>query len=663
MRILVALFLAGMLCASDKRGVTPEDYFLFANVADPQISPDGRLVAYTITHVDAEQNRRNSEIWLVPFDGSAAPRQLTSSIGATSPRWSPDGKALAFLGGRPAQVQLLPMDGGEARRITSLKNGVTAFAWSPDGTRLVCVSRTGPAPAERSTDTRHYLASYYKFNGRSFFDPLRSHLWVVSAHGGDARQITSGDQRNDLDPQWSPDGARVAFASERTDTEPGAVDEIRTVSASGGEMKQIADRHEGDRSPRWSPDGKWIAYLAASKEDESQAIWIAGAEGGVSRQAARRLDYVPASLSWRDDGGALLFVSGWKGEQHLFSLDVRTGDVKAVTAGARYVTAPAIHYPSSRMVYTANDIRQLDELYASALDGSAERRLTHTNDDLLGRLELPEIERLPYKSADGWQVDGFFMKPVGWQEGRKYPMVLSIHGGPAGQYGMGWYHEFQVYTSRGWAVFFANPRGSTGYGVEFQRGVKMEWGGKAYQDLMNGVDAALAKYPWIDRERLGVTGGSYGGFMTNWIVSHTDRFKAAVTLRSISNFISDDGTRDGAYGHKRDFGGDIFENYEFYWRSSPLRYAKEVKTPILILHSDDDQRVPLEQGEQWFRALQHFHVPSEFVIFPRENHDLTRNGEPKHLVESLKWQVYWFDRYLNGNSRAVPPDAPLAQPK
>jgi dipeptidyl aminopeptidase/acylaminoacyl peptidase len=237
-------------------------------------------------------------------------------------------------------------------------------------------------------------------------------------------------------------------------------------------------------------------------------------------------------------------------------------------------------------------------------------------------------------------------------------MVLSIHGGPAGQYGIGWYHEHQVYASRGWAVFFANPRGSTGYGTEFQRGVKMEWGGKAYDDLMRGVDTALARYPWIDSERLGVTGGSYGGFMTNWIVSHTNRFKAAVTLRSISNFISDDGTRDGAYGHQRDFGGDIFENYDFYWKSSPLAYAKNVKTPTLILHSDDDQRVPLEQGEQWFRALQHFHVPSEFVIFPRENHDLTRNGEPKHLVESLKWQVYWFDRYLNGNTKAVAPDAP-----
>jgi dipeptidyl aminopeptidase/acylaminoacyl peptidase len=186
----------------------------------------------------------------------------------------------------------------------------------------------------------------------------------------------------------------------------------------------------------------------------------------------------------------------------------------------------------------------------------------------------------------------------------------------------------------------------------------MNWGGKDYVDIMNGVDAVLAKYPWIDRDRLGVTGGSYGGFMTNWIVSHTNRFKAAVTLRSISNFISDDGTRDGAYGHADDFTGDIFDKFDLYWNASPLKYVKNVKTPTLVLHSDNDFRVPIEQGEQWFRALQHFGVPSEIVFFPRENHNLTRTGEPRHLVESINWQVYWFERYINGNASALPPDAP-----
>jgi dipeptidyl aminopeptidase/acylaminoacyl peptidase len=333
-------------------------------------------------------------------------------------------------------------------------------------------------------------------------------------------------------------------------------------------------------------------------------------------------------------------------------MDVETGRVTALTSGARSVRALSTG-PNGTLAYLANDFEHLDDIYFR--DRSGERALTHLNAALWSNLALAKVERMPYRAADGLEIDGFLVKPVGWQEGRKYPLIVSIHGGPAGMYGVDWYHEFQVYAARGWGVFFCNPRGSTGYGRKFQRAVAMEWGGKAYSDIMTGLDEALRRNAWIDGDRLGVTGGSYGGFMTNWIVSHTNRFKAAVTLRSISNFVSDDGTRDGAYGHERDFGGDLFQNYDFYWQSSPLKYVRNVKTPTLVLHSDNDYRVPLEQGEQWFRALQHFGVPSEFVIFPRENHNLTRTGEPRHLVESLQWQCYWFERYLDGNAAAKRP--------
>ena len=329
-----------------------------------------------------------------------------------------------------------------------------------------------------------------------------------------------------------------------------------------------------------------------------------------------------------------------------------------MTSGDRTVHFADVGDAVNRLVYAVNDPTHLDDLYLSDLGGRNEKPLTHLNADLWKQLRLVPVERLPFKSADGWDIDGFFMKPNGWEAGKKYPMILTIHGGPAGQYGFDWYHEFQVYASQGYAVFFTNPRGSTGYGEKFERGIELNWGGKDYVDVMSGVDAALAKYPWIDRDKLGVTGGSYGGFMTNWIVGHTNRFKAAVTLRSISNFISDDGTRDGAYGHADDFTGDIFEKFDLYWNASPLKYVKNVKTPTLVLHSDNDFRVPIEQGEQWFRALQHFGVPSEIVFFPRENHNLTRTGEPKHLVESINWQLYWFDRYINGNASAKAPEAP-----
>ena len=233
------------------------------------------------------------------------------------------------------------------------------------------------------------------------------------------------------------------------------------------------------------------------------------------------------------------------------------------------------------MVYLVNDFTHMDDVYSSPSIRCDERKLSNHNAALWSTLALSPVQRMTYKGADGWPVDGFLVKPLNWQPGRTYPLVLSIHGGPAGQYGVDWFHEFQVYAAHGWAVFFTNPRGSTGYGRAFQRGIENEWGGKDYVDIMNGLDAAIAANPWIDTTKIGVTGGSYGGYMTNWIVGHTNRFKAAVTLRSISNFISDDGTRDGAYGHAGDFGGDIFQKYDLYWDRSPLKYVQNVTTPIL----------------------------------------------------------------------------------
>jgi dipeptidyl aminopeptidase/acylaminoacyl peptidase len=712
------------------RGITAEDYYAFEFVGDPRLSPDGRWVAYVVTTVDQKQNRRLSQIWLAAADGSRPPRQFTSSPqSSNSPRWSPDGRTLAFISTRPdggtqtgasspsttatpspsaspssssspepqttgtqtpastpaqtgtattpgvpsalqtaagdatprSQIWLLSLEGGEARRVTNLRNGVGNFEWSPDGTRFVLTSRTGPSDTKPpSSDVRHYKHTSYKFNDTGWFDDKRSHVWVVDVQTGAARQITSGEDWNDSDPRWSPDGTRVAFVSDRTGK---AFDESRNtdvwvVSAEGGALTKISDHEEEDSSPRWSPDGKSIAFVGRLRPRDHSKIFVAPSTGGQpSRNVAPSLDLIPSNLSWGEAGRALYFETGVKGETHLFRVDARDGRVRQVTKGARSVRSIDFSDDGRRMVYAANDFEHLDDLYTADPDGSNERRLTSLNARLWSQFRLASVERMTYKGADGWDVDGFLVKPVGWREGQKYPLVLSIHGGPAGQYGVDWFHEFQVYAARGWAVFYTNPRGSTGYGQKFERGIEGEWGRNDYTDVMNGVEEILRRNPWIDRERLGVTGGSYGGYLTNWIVGHTNMFKAAVTLRSVVNFVSDEGTRDGAYGHKDDFGGDLFEKFDLYWERSPLKYAANVKTPILILHSENDYRVPLEQGEQWFRALRHFGVNAEFVIFPRENHNLTRTGEPKHLVESLNWQLYWFDRYLDGKTNAVPPDA------
>jgi len=667
--------------AQSPRGITPEDYFAFEFISDPNISPDGKLVAYVVTKIDRAQNRRNSSIWMVATDGSRGPWQFTTAPqNSNSPRWSPDGKSVAFLSSRPestaptsssaeqprSQVWLLSMAGGEAKRVTNLKNGASSFRWSPDGARLVVVSRIGPSDsrtgeAKDRSDVRHYKNSTYKFNDSGWFDDRRTHLWVVDVNSGNGKQITEGDDWNDSDPQWSPDGKRIAFVSNRTgkEYEENRNSDVWIVNADGsGTLTKISDHEESDNQPRWSPDGKSIAFTGEVHERDHPKIWLAPSSGGTaSVLAANNLDLIPGQLEWSGDGKSIYFETGVKGEIHLFRVDVPTKTVTQVTSGPRAVRNVDFNFTGGKMVYLANDFKHLDDLYISDLNGKNERKLTNLNEALWKQIQFADVERFTYKSADDWDIDGFFVKPIGWQPDRKYPLVVSIHGGPAGQYGVDWYHEFQVYAAKGYAVLFTNPRGSTGYGQKFERGIVNEWGGKDYLDIMNGLDAALKKYPWIDQDRMGVTGGSYGGYMTNWIVGHTNRFKAAVTLRSVVNFISDDGTRDGAYGHSSDFGGDIFQKFDLYWDRSPLKYAASVKTPTLILHSDNDFRVPIEQGEQWFRALKHFGVTTEIVMFPRENHNLTRTGEPKHLVESLNWQLYWFDRFLNGNDKAVPPDA------
>ena len=473
--------------AESKRGVTPEDYLSFKFVGDPHISPDGKVVAYVLTTIDQKKNKRESSVWLVPLDGSAAPRRLSAEgFSSNSPRWSPDGKTLAILSARASdapggetpksQIYLLSIEGGgEAIAVTKLKNGVQSYQWSPEGSRIVVVSTSGPtdgvAAADRKSDVRHYAHIQYKFNDTGWFDDKRRHLWVVSVPGGEAKQITDGQDWNDTDPQWSPDGTRLAFVSDRTGK---AFDnshntDVWVIPAAGGTLTKISDHAFEDENPRWSPDGKQILFTGQTAVHQFPKLYVADSSGGAASQLALKdFDNVLGEIHWLAPG-SVFFAAGVKGETHIFRADPVARTFTSVTSGPRGIHAFDVNQSTGKIVDLANDFEHLDDLYVSSLDGSGERQLTHVNSELWAQLELQPVERLEYKSTDGWAVEGFFVKPLGWQAGKKYPMVLVIHGGPEGMFGVDWYHEFQVYAAKGWAVFFCNPRGSTGYGEKFEQ--------------------------------------------------------------------------------------------------------------------------------------------------------------------------------------------------
>jgi dipeptidyl aminopeptidase/acylaminoacyl peptidase len=642
---------------SGSRALTLDDYYRVATVADPHLSPDGRSVAYVVSRIDQGHSRKSSVIWIAPADASAEPRQITYEANSTHPRWSPDGSMLAFLSSRSAaaegragnQVWTLAMHGGEARRVTKLKNGVNDFEWSPDGRRMVLVAKSGPDSPRDKGDERVYLNPWYKSDGSGFFDDQRPHIWVVDVASGVATQLTKGDARDDNSPRWSPDGTCIVFVARRLDGQYRTNEDVWTVPAAGGEMRRVSDLTSRIAKPAWSHDGRFIAYIA-SGENEVPKLWVAPATGGKSELAAAAFTY-PEEVEWTGDGRAILALAPWRGSSILYRVDLRVYKASPVTKADRWVTAVDINEHAERMTYLAGDATHSADVYCAEANGSGERQLTHLNRELWSEVEMQPMERVEFKGADGWDVEGLLMPPRGRQPGVKYPMILSIHGGPNGMSGMNWSHEFQMYAARGYAVFTANPRGSSGYGEKFQRGVEKEWGGKAYQDIMAGVDEVIRRNSWIDGNRLAVRGQSYGGFMTNWIVSHNDRFRAAATLSGISDFISDEGVRDGFYGHDYDFGGDLLSHFETYWNGSPLKYARNVHTPVLILHGDADMRVPLSQGEEWFRALRFYGKTAEFVVYPREPHSL--RVEPKHAVSVTQRQLEWFDRYLNDAASAA----------
>ncbi|HXF82761.1 MAG TPA: S9 family peptidase, partial [bacterium] len=660
--------------------MTIDDLLALTWVDDPQVSPDGRRVVWVQKTVDREADTYRSHLWMMDLD-SGGMRQFTWGAHQDSlPRWSPDGRALAFLSDRgsagaapgakrPKQIYVIAADGGEARALTSGMYAVTDLAWSPDGRTIAFIGKPPqdtPLQGEAATDVKVITRVRYKFDGEGFWDGRYKHLFTVPAEGGEIRQVTAGDFDH-VDPAWSPDGRWIAVVANRSDdADYTNVTDVWLVPAEGGPMRRLTASLGPCGQPAWSPDGRRIAYLGhdnAAMSATNTGLWVVGIDGGAAVRLAPEFDrslthHIITDMRahpkvgaprWAPDGRTVLVLVAEGATTQLAAIDVGTGTVTTLTTGRREIYGASFDRNLRRGVIAVSDPLTPGDLWALEFEGGAlrERRLTAVNAARLEAVELSVPERFTYEGADGWPVEGWVMRPVGWRPGERYPTVLQIHGGPHGAYGEAFFHEFQVLAGAGFAVVYTNPRGSQGYGQRFTAATHHDWGGKDYEDIMRGVDAALERFAFLDPDRLGVAGGSYGGFMTNWVIGHTDRFKAAVTMRSISNHLSQWGTSDLAFMKGFwEFPGDPWESPMWYWERSPLAYVANIKTPLLILHSEMDLRCPIPEAEQLFAALKKLRREVVFVRFPNESHDLSRIGKPAHRLERLRHIVRWFADHL-----------------
>jgi dipeptidyl aminopeptidase/acylaminoacyl peptidase len=653
-----------------RRGMVPQDLTRIAFVTDAQISPDGRKIAFVVTSLSEERDEYLSNIWIVDTAGGEPRRFTAGPRRDVEPRWSPDGTRLAFLSERAPkeklQLYVMPADGGEPTRLTSLENGAGSVAWSPDGARLAFVSPVGgqrePESEEerrKSRPARVITSLKYRFNGEGFIYDRRPHVFVVALDGATPRQVTEGDFI-DADPVWAPDGRSIVFVSARhAERDEDDASDLWRVSAGGGTPQKLTATPGPILLPAFSPDGGTIAYLARPGRNafgRNIRTFAIPASGGDAVCLTSALDRSCGALHvppvWVPDGGSVLVATEDRGDVGLWRVAARSGEApRRIVVGERVLNGYSVCADGRQLAFAASSAAAPAEVFVCGADGCGERQLTALNRAWKEATALASPERFRLTRA-GLEIDGWVMRPAGFEPGRRYPALLCVHGGPHAQYGNGFFDEVQVYAGAGYAVIYANPRGSQGYGETFAQAVVGDWGGGDYADVMAVLDEALKRYPFIDPDRLGVLGGSYGGFLTSWTVGHTDRFKAACSERAVNCQYTMFGTSDiGSSFNVVELGGAMpWEDMARYIERSPLTYAKNIVTPLLILHSEDDLRCPIEQAEQLFVALKKLRREVRFVRFPGENHEMSRSGRPRHRLERFRHILEWFAPYLGGGS-------------
>ncbi len=625
-------------------------------------------------------------------DGPATWPQPQSSVvrpllppdwNASNPRWSPDNNQVAFLATRANVSCIWTVNLGQPTAVPQCVATVDgtnffityageSFTWSPDSKRIAYISATETGPDPNEADPRVIDRLQYK-SRTALSDNKRTHVWITTVDKPEPRQLTTGDFY-DHALSFSPKGDEIAFLSNHEpDPDANNNSDIFTVDLTG-QVRQITQTRGCEEEPAWSPDGESIAYTATRRDittidsvAEDSHVWVVDASGNNRRELTADQDRRARGPRWLDNRN-LVFLAGDQGQTLLFRVGTERGRVRPALEGAYYaMRGESDAYPrlplepfqissysvrpgaSPLIALTLSDATHPAEVWLAAVPivptaRAPFARLTSHNSGFLRTIYAPSRpEELRLRNSDGTRIQGWLLKPLELREDRKYPLILSIHGGPHGMSGWAFNPTFQVYAAHGYAVLYLNPRGSSGYGQKFSDGTLNEWGGGDYKDLMAGVDEALRKYPWIDQNRLGVTGGSYGGFMTNWIITQTPRFKAAVSAASVSNLISFYSTSLYQDLIHAEFGGFPWDNYDLLWQWSPLRYVKQAQTPTLFIHGERDNDVHITQAEEMYTALRRRGVETVLVRYPREGHGLR---EPQHRVDALERTLAWFDRFL-----------------
>ena len=670
---------------AEKRPISVDDLYHIATIEDPRISPDGRWIAYVHVTVDRFENGYQRNIWLAPTAGGD-PVQLTRSGKDSQPRWSPDGTTLAFVSTRDDKPQIYALrvtaPGGEARQITRMANGAQQPAWSPDGAQIAFLapvnasereqedSGTEPAPPADKLDAQqreerreHDETQRYDprvieripyREGTAYLDDRYAQIYIVDASKEDARprRLTSVDASYDA-PAWTLDGQHIVTGrTTYLDRDiPRRWGSLYRINVASGEEQQLTGDGHADSDPLVSPDGQWIAYVRLPDERRVEHILrlaVLPAAGGDPRDLNIALDRSvnEGSYRWSADSQSLVFTASSEGNTEIYRVNVPGGKVTKLVAGTFEATAIDLGADGS-IAYAASTPANPSELMWRPANASESQQVTNANTEFLAQVIVQEVHELRFTSPSGTELQGWYLLPVGYEAGKTYPLAFNIHGGPYAMWGastQSMWHEWQYHAACGYAVFYCNPRGAAGYGEAFQMALHSAWGDVAYPDLMAGVDAVIEQ-GFVDTNRLAVTGGSYGGYMTAWIVGHTDRFATAVSQRGVYNLMSFYGATDIPLFLVDQYEATPTQDPTRLWQQSPLAYADNITTPLLIIHSENDFRVPITDADQLFAYIKLRGGEVKYVRFPRDGHELSRSGEPAHRLSRLQHMMDWFDRY------------------